>query len=86
MPNAIPPSAILRVSSKLIKAVGAIRTKKNIDADGFTIQIDRADNLIRVCHEQLSNVKVIYDGGHNSHPPALVDMGSWQPFATLGRE
>ena len=75
MPNAIPPSAILLVSSKFIKAISAIRSKKNIDADGFTIQIDRADNLIRVCHEQLSNVKVIYNCRHYSHPPDMVDMG-----------
>ena len=73
MPNAIPTSAILRVSSKFIEAIAAIRAQKNIDADGFTIQIDRADNLIRVCHKQLSNLKVNYDGDYNSHPPALLD-------------
>lgn len=40
VPNAIPTSAIFRVSSKLIKAISAVRAKENINADGFTIQID----------------------------------------------
>lgn len=39
VPDTVPTSTILWVSSKLVKTISAVRAKKNIDADGFTVQI-----------------------------------------------
>jgi hypothetical protein len=59
VPNAVPTSTIFWVSAELIKPISAVRTKKNINTDGITIQIDGSDYLIRMRHDKLSKGWVI---------------------------